>query len=90
MLELACNNVEQSMLPLLNHSFEEVNERLNEDQIILLVPSPRQNPVFVERIQGNNLSVLPFISLAELNHYLLLLCFLFRIPPKTYFYKVPN
>lgn len=55
MLELACNNVEQSMLPLLNHSFEEVNERLNEDQIILLVPSPRQNPVFVERIQGNNL-----------------------------------
>ena len=32
-----------------------VHERVNEDQIILLVPSPHQNPVFVARIQGNNL-----------------------------------
>lgn len=120
MLELACNNVELPMLPLLDHSFEElcwqarearrpivavflnpngkndlredmlrapqrmmvagsINEaewlywgaetsseegrkvlalyvhgRLNEDQIIFLVPSPRQNPVFVERIQASD------------------------------------
>ena len=32
-----------------------VHGRLNEDQIIFLVPSPRQNPVYVACIQGNNL-----------------------------------